>query len=71
MRLIDGDALIVWIKESQHMTSKMRNVICKIEAMPTVDIPPIPTGDVIWHKWELKWVLKECPEIIKQLTGKE
>ena len=37
MRLIDGDVLIAWIKESQHMTSKMRNVICKVETMPSVD----------------------------------
>ncbi len=37
MRLIDGDALIAWIKESQHQTSKMRNVICKIESMPSAD----------------------------------
>ena len=39
MRLIDGDALIAWIKESQHQTSKMRNVICKIESMPSADRP--------------------------------
>ena len=39
MRLIDGDALIAWIKESQHMTSKMRNIICKVETMPSADRP--------------------------------
>lgn len=39
MRLIDGDALIAWIKESQHMTSKMRNIICKVETMPSADKP--------------------------------
>ena len=32
-RWIDGDELIRWIKESQHQTSKMRNVVCKVEAM--------------------------------------
>lgn len=32
-RLIDGDELIAWIKESQHQTSKMRNVVCKVEVM--------------------------------------
>lgn len=47
MRLIDGDALIAWIKESQHMTSKMRNVICKIETMPSADRPQ---GKWIEHK---------------------
>ena len=35
MRLIDGDALIAWIKESQQMTSKMKTVICKIKTMPS------------------------------------
>ena len=39
MRPIDGDELIAWIKESQRMTSKMKNVICKIETMPSIDIP--------------------------------
>jgi hypothetical protein len=39
MRPIDGDALIAWIKDSQQMTSKMRNVICKIETMPIADRP--------------------------------
>jgi len=39
MRLIDGDALIAWIKESQHMTSKMRNIICKVETIPSADRP--------------------------------
>lgn len=41
MRLIDGDALIAWIKESQHMTSKMRNIICKVETMPSADRPQV------------------------------
>ena len=36
-RLIDGDALIAWIKGSQQMTSKMKNIICYIKTMPTVD----------------------------------
>lgn len=36
MRLIDGDALVAWIKESQHQTTKMKNVICRIESMPSV-----------------------------------
>ena len=39
MKPIDGDALIAWIKESQHMTSNMKNVICKIETMPSVGRP--------------------------------
>lgn len=39
MRPIDGDELIAWIKESQHMTSKMKNVICKIETMPSMGRP--------------------------------
>ena len=39
MKPIDGDALIAWIKESQHMTSKMKNVICKIETMPSMGRP--------------------------------
>ena len=36
-RLIDGDALIAWIKGSQQMTSKMKNIICYIKTMPTID----------------------------------
>ena len=36
-RLIDGDALIAWIKGSQQMTSKMKSIICYIKTMPTVD----------------------------------
>ena len=36
-RLIDGNALIAWIKGSQQMTSKMKNIICYIKTMPTVD----------------------------------
>ena len=36
-RLIDGDALIAWIKGSQQMTSKMKNIICYIKSMPTID----------------------------------
>lgn len=36
-RWIDGDALIAWIKETQHQTSKMKNVICKIKTMPSED----------------------------------
>ena len=47
MRLIDGDALIAWIKESQHMTSKMKNIICKVETMPSADRPQ---GEWIEHK---------------------
>lgn len=39
MRLIDGDVLIAWIKESQQMTSKVRNIICKIETMPSAGRP--------------------------------
>lgn len=38
-RWIDGDALIAWIKETQHQTSKMKNVICKIKTMPSEDRP--------------------------------
>lgn len=38
-RYIDGDALVAWIKESQHQTSKMRNVISRVESMPSVDKP--------------------------------
>ena len=36
-RLIDGDALIAWIKGSQQMTSKMKSIICYIKTMPTID----------------------------------
>lgn len=36
-RLIDGDALITWIKGSQQMTSKMKSIICYIKTMPTID----------------------------------
>ena len=36
-RLIDGDALIAWIKGGQQMTSKMKNIICYIKTMPTID----------------------------------
>lgn len=32
-RWIDGDELIKWIKETQHQTSKMRNVVCMVETM--------------------------------------
>lgn len=38
-RLIDGDALIAWIKGSQQMTSKMKAVIAKIKTMPSADRP--------------------------------
>ena len=37
MRLIDGDALIAWIKDGQQMTSKMKSLICYIKTMPTID----------------------------------
>lgn len=36
-KLIDGYALIKWIKETQHQTSKMKNIICKIETMPDAE----------------------------------
>ncbi len=36
-RLIDGDALIAWIKGGQQMTSKMKSIICYIKTMPTID----------------------------------
>lgn len=36
-RLIDGDDLIAWIKGSQQMTSKMKNIICYIKTIPTLD----------------------------------
>lgn len=55
MRLIDGDALIAWIKESQHMTSKMRNIICKVETMPSADRPQgewVEQEDDYYHYWE-------------------
>ena len=65
MRLIDGDALIAWIKESQHQTSKMRNVICKIETMPSADRPQewIPCSERMPKDLEvvnITWV-NHCP----------
>ena len=39
-RLIDGDALIAWIKGSQQMTSKMKSIICYIKTMPTIEARP-------------------------------
>lgn len=36
-RLIDGDALIAWIKGGQQMTSKMKSIICYIKTTPTTD----------------------------------
>lgn len=36
MRLIDGDALVAWIKESQQLTSKIKAIICYIKTMPTI-----------------------------------
>ena len=59
MRLIDGDALIAWIKESQHMTSKMRNIICKVETMPSADRPQewIPCSERLPSEEERKeWI---------------
>lgn len=30
-----------------------------IEAIPSVQVPPKPKGDVIGYRWVLKWDLKE------------
>lgn len=49
MRLIDGDALIAWIKESQQMTSKMKAVIAKINIMPSADIDLSEYSDKLWR----------------------
>ena len=58
MRLIDGDALIAWIKESQHMTSKMRNVICKVETIPPADNEVVGKLKTAIESGEL---CKNCP----------
>ena len=47
MRLIDSDALITWIKESQKMTSKVKAILCYIETMPS---PNKPTGEWMGDK---------------------
>ena len=47
-RLIDGDALIAWIKGSQQMTSKMKNIICYIKTMPNIEARP--KGEWIKHE---------------------
>ena len=59
MRLIDGDALIAWIKESQHMTSKMRNIICKVETMPSADRPQ---GQ--WMNYKDEHTCSICKEVV-------
>ena len=66
MRLIDGDALIAWIKESQHMTSKMRNIICKVETMPSADRPQ---GEwkrrLVDNGFNADWICSECGYRVK------
>lgn len=65
-RLIDGDALIAWIKGGQQMTSKMKSIICYIKTMPTIEARP--KGEWIYHKNELscvrwsKWECSACGE---------
>ena len=49
-RSIDGDALIAWIKGSQQMTSKMKNIICYIKTMPTVNaVEAVRCKDCKYH----------------------
>lgn len=52
-RLIDGDALIAWIKGSRQMTSKMKSIICYIKTMPTVDaVSVVRCKDCkYWNPW--------------------
>ena len=32
-----------------------------VEAIPTIEIPQTPKGDVIGYKWVLEWILKPLP----------
>ena len=57
MRPIDGDALIEWIKESQHQTSKMKNVICRVETMPTIKTKQIKYYDEDENAWKIGEVI--------------
>lgn len=33
----------------------------------SIEIPPMPKGDMIGYKWKLKWVLESHPTITKVL----
>ena len=50
MRLIDGDALIAWIKVSQQMTSKVKAIIARIKTMPTADAVSVVRCKECKHK---------------------
>ena len=76
-RYIDADEVLeqirkkLGIKSLDYLLEAERQIVDAIQSAPSIDVPTKPQADVIGHRWKLKWVLEEAPDIIEALTERE